>query len=86
MQQPKTVVYDLLTTYTSKPADQLRPGDRLVSDLKLDGDDYAFGIVATLKRRFGILPVVTDWESVHTVADLVQLVEEHVQKQRTKAF
>jgi acyl carrier protein len=58
--------------YAERPID---PGDHLIFDLEIDGDDISFDLIPQVHRHFGIDPTARAWESAATVADVVALVE-----------
>jgi acyl carrier protein len=48
----------------------------LVDDLGMDGDDYGMELVPRLAQLFDIHPPREQWENVHTVTDLINVVLE----------
>jgi acyl carrier protein len=76
----ETTIYAMIASWTRLPPAALKAGDRLLQDLRLDGDDYGMSLVPELERRFGIKPTIAEWESIHTVQDVVDLVRPHAQQ------
>jgi len=67
----------LLTAITDKPEAEIKNHDRLVEDLRVDGDDFSMTFVPRVNREFGIKVPWREWESVRTVADVVAIIELH---------
>jgi acyl carrier protein len=78
----ESLVRELLAHLLSVSPESLRLGQRLATDLRLDGDDYGMWLVPEVQKRLSIRPSLSEWESVFTVGDLIAVVERHV-AQRT---
>lgn len=71
-------IRSLVARVTTRPLADIAPGDRLIADLKCDGDDLTLWLIPEIKRRFGIAPRIAEWEQIVTIADLVALVDRHL--------
>lgn len=63
----RAVIEDL----TGTPANQIEIGDRLVEDLKIDGDDFTFVFVPTIEKALGVRTNASAWWHVSTVQDAI---------------
>lgn len=81
MTDPKSVVYELLAEMTSKPVSYIRDDQRLVKDLRVDGDDYGMWFVKEVEKRLNIKPSIEEWSQVRTVADILSIVRQHTSSQ-----
>lgn len=53
------------------PADRIRVCDRVVEDLKADGDALSFLFIPGVEAAVGVTLSYEEWERVHTVQDVV---------------
>jgi len=74
----RAVVTALLAEVTGEPAAAIRDDASLVKDLQIDGDDYGMWFVPEVEHKFGLRLHRRDWESVHTVADIVTLIADRL--------
>lgn len=58
-----------------RPDLEVNPGDRLVADLHLDGDDLSFDLTHMIERTFNVKVRQENVAEVWTVGDLVEMVE-----------
>jgi acyl carrier protein len=66
---------EILREYVRHPERPIAPGDHLIFDLGIDGDDASFDLIPQIHRHFSIDPPAAAWERVTTLADAVALVE-----------
>ncbi len=82
MSPEESVIREFIAQLAAVPAGALRSDQRLVADLKIDGDDYGMWLVPELQKRFSIRPSIAEWESAPTVGELIALVERHLSKRQ----
>lgn len=70
-------VRDLLSHLLLVPADQIGRDQRLIQDLRVDGDDLAMWFIQELWKRLRVPRTLELWQRVVTVDDAVRLVSEH---------
>lgn len=71
---PETVtrlVVESLADLTSRPASSIRLTDRLISDLRLDGDDFSLVFVPGLEKALRVKTDPLAWEHLSTVQQVI---------------
>jgi acyl carrier protein len=76
----RAYVFSLLADWSDPPPGGVQPQHRLVQDLRMDGDDFGMTVVRRLNQHFGIKPKRQEWETIETVADLLTLLDRHVER------
>jgi acyl carrier protein len=76
----RAFVLSLLAEWSDSPPGGVQPQHRLVQDLRLDGDDFGTTVVRKLNQHFGIKPKRQEWETIVTVADLLALLDRHLER------
>lgn len=66
-------VLDALQDITGVPSEQIRMNDRLVGDLRMNGDDFTFVFVPRIEQSLGIVTNPEAWQEVSTVQDAIKI-------------
>lgn len=74
----RAIVYELLERWGNKARGQISDTDRLLNDIRMDGDDYGMSFVPELEKRLGFRASRGEWEAVVTVADILNLLERYI--------
>jgi hypothetical protein len=68
------IILQRLSELTRLPSGRIRLSDRVVEDLRVDGDDLSFLFVPGVERAVGAWAPVEAWREVFTVGDIIDLV------------
>jgi acyl carrier protein len=60
------------------PKSQIRRTDRLLKDLKMDGDDFSFLFVPALERTLEVRFPSEVWSTIYTVQDVIDLAMKYL--------
>lgn len=69
------VVRAALADITDRKLDAIHDDDRVVEDLRAGSDELSFVFVPWVETQLGVRVPVERWRSVHSVADIVSMLE-----------
>ena len=67
----EALVVEQLSQLTQIPSNKIALDDRLLEELKLDGDDFTFVLVPSVSGSLRVRVPVERWSRVHTLRDAV---------------
>jgi len=73
----RELVYQLIERWGDKSLAEIKDGDSLLEDIRMDGDDYAMSFVPELQAKLRFEAPFDAWDSVVTVGDVIRVVEEY---------
>jgi acyl carrier protein len=81
----ESLVYHWIEDLTGRRREDVHPEHRLLKDLKMDSDDFGFEFVPEIERALGVKTVQTDWETVETVQEAIDVFVRRLPNQRNMA-
>ncbi|MGQ0766960.1 MAG: hypothetical protein ACT4OZ_15025 [Gemmatimonadota bacterium] len=71
----REAVLDCLADVVDVPKSQMRDSDRLIVELRIDGDEFSFVFVPELERRLGVKTSQDIWDRATTVGSIIHEME-----------
>ena len=57
------------------PVESIKLSDRLIKDLKMDGDDFSFIFVPEIESKFSVKIPIQAWRKVSTIEDVINVIK-----------
>jgi acyl carrier protein len=57
------------------PIESIKLSDRLIKDLKMDGDDFSFIFVPEIELKFSVKIPIKAWRKVSTIEDVINVIK-----------
>ena len=73
-----SVVLHHVSDVTLIPPGGLKFTDRVVADLRVDGDDISFLIAPGIERDLGIVLSDAEWQQMRTIGDIIDAFTKHL--------
>ncbi|MEE3718018.1 hypothetical protein V2H45_14855 [Tumidithrix elongata RA019] len=73
------IVKKLAEDLSDIPFEAIKLSDRLIKDLKIDGDDLSFVFIPELELKLSLKVPTQEWSKVYTIEDVINLLQKHTQ-------
>lgn len=73
------IVKRLAEDLSDIPFEAIKLSDRLIKDLKIDGDELSFVFVPELELKLSVKVPIQEWRTVYTIEDVINLLKKYVQ-------
>jgi len=74
------IVLESVEDVTGIERSQIRRTDRLVHDLKMDGDGFSFVFVPDVEKALGVTTTQDQWDCASTIQDAIDVFAAAVQR------